>query len=46
MNDSGWLAATDAAGLTGATKYVIVSNNTTGNFTNGTPLRIFPLMNE
>lgn len=38
MNDTGWIAATDAAGLATATRYDIVSNPVTGNFSNGTSL--------
>jgi autotransporter-associated beta strand protein len=35
MNDTGWTAASDAAGLATATRYDIVANPVTGSFTNG-----------
>jgi hypothetical protein len=38
MNDSGWTAAADAAGLATATQYDIVANPVTGSFSNGTLL--------
>ena len=39
--DSGWTAATDAAGLFTATKYNFATNPIVGNFTNGTALPAF-----
>lgn len=38
MNDSGWTAATNAAGLAAATQYDLVANPVTGSFSNGTLL--------